>query len=479
MKKQLIKPFLIMAAFVLMPVFLKIEVKAADEKPLVNVEELKMTQVSDATFETMKKGAKVSGKKAFIKEFRKNALKRKKSFTITCASFNDIDENVYDHLDTIDSKKTSDDADFLKGGILDLGWTGYYNSNGEAIINCKLVYTENQKQVKKVNAQSKKILKKLKVSNMSDVAKVKAIHDHVVKLVTYDNSLQDHSAYGGLAASKHSTVCQGYALIMYKLLTDAGVPVHYVTGDAGGPHAWNIVKIQGKWYCLDATWDDPSDSLVYDYFLVGTKTFNKDHKTDNYYAKKYKLASSDLNWKKLLKSSKNKDDSKVKSDQTKEEIKAGENAIARQEVIKVQNESLDSALSEDPDATEYEKQMYDLCKKIYGFIIEDMSDAAFEKFLESEEMMDVYTDYTLQLIDEYIMDPMTEYVKSEEFTNDVYTAMYNDFDQDAFSDLSDEDMESIFDAYAYECYTDALYMQSQSYTESLVYAVVKELESMV
>ena len=479
MKKSTFKSLMIMAVFILMPVFCKTEVKAAEDDSLVNIEELKMTQVSDASFETMKKGAAVSGKKAFIKEFRKNALKRKTSFSITCASFDDVDQNVYDHLDTIDSKKTSDDADFLKGGILELGWTGYYNSKGEAVINCKLVYTENLKQVKKVNSKSKKILKKLKVSNMSDVAKVKAIHDYVVKNVTYDNSLKDHSAYGGLAASKHSTVCQGYALIMYKLLTDAGVPTHYVIGDAGGPHAWNIVKIKGKWYCLDATWDDPSDTLVYDYFLVGTKNFNKDHKTDSYYTKKYKLASSNLNWKKLLKQSKKKDDSKIKIDQTDEEKKAGEDAIARQEVIKILNESLDSALNENPNASEYEKQMYDLCKKIYGFVIEDMSDAAFKKFLESDEMMSVYTDDTLELIDTYIMDPMEKYMGSDEFTNDIYTALFNDFGQEAFIDLSDEEMESIINAYAYECYTNALYAQSEYYTDSIVDAVVQKLESMV
>ena len=163
----------------------------------------------------------------------------------------------------------------MKGGILSLGWSGYSNSKGEVVAKCKLVYTENADQVKSVNKTAKSVLKKLKVKNMSDVAKVKTIHDYVVKLVTYDNSLKDHSAYGGLSASKHSTVCQGYALIMYKLLTDAGVPCHYVTGNAGGPHAWNIVKIKGKWYYLDATWDDPSDTTVYDYFLVGSKTLKK------------------------------------------------------------------------------------------------------------------------------------------------------------------------------------------------------------
>ena len=316
MRKK-IRVLLIMAAIGISSFLFDEKVEAASNEPLIKIEKLKMTQVSDRRFATLKKGANVSGKQAFIKEFAKNAKQRKSTFSITCSSWNDVEPDVYDYLDTIDDKKTSDDADFLKGGILELGWSGYTNSNGEAVVNCKLVYTENASQVKKVNSKSKAILKKLKVSGMSDVAKVKVIHDYVVGLVTYDNSLKDHSAYGGLAASKHSTVCQGYALIMYKLLTDAGVPCHYVTGDAGGPHAWNIVKIKGKWYYLDATWDDPSDTTVYDYFLIGSKQLKKDHKTDKYYTSKYKMASSNLNWKSLIKKSKKKDDTKVKTGQTK------------------------------------------------------------------------------------------------------------------------------------------------------------------
>jgi len=50
-------------------------------------------------------------------------------------------------------------------------------------------------------------------------------------------------------------------------------------------HAWNAVNVGGKWYLLDATWDDPViigrgiilQSTHYRYFLKGSKTFDKDH----------------------------------------------------------------------------------------------------------------------------------------------------------------------------------------------------------
>ncbi len=455
--------------------------KAAEHSSLVHVGKMKMMKVSDKEFRALaEKGSVASGTSGFVKEFQKHAVKREPSFSITYkGNADDIPEDIIERLSEIDNKNTSDDADFLSGGILELGWSGRYNSSDELVLKCKLNYTETADEVKKVNAQSKKILKKLKVSKMSDVAKVKVIHDYVVKLVTYDNSLKDHSAYGGLAASKHSTVCQGYALIMYKLLTDAGVPAHYVTGDAGGPHAWNIVKIKGKWYELDATWDDPSDTTSYDYFLIGSKQISKDHKLDNYYKKKYKISAGNLNWKKLIKASGKKEDKKVKTDQTKKEKNAAEAAELRKEAVRILSDSIDSMLKQDSDISEYEVQMYDLCKKIFGFIIEDMSDKAFMEFMESDEMMEVYTNDTLELIETYILTPMLQYMESDDFMTTIYEAMYSDFAEEDFEGVSEKELEGLVDAYAYQVFTEMLYNQSEEYTDSIVSEIVDRLESMV
>ncbi len=476
--KNVFKLMVITAAVGLSVFFGSADVKAAEVNSLVTIDEAQVTTVSEAEFEKLDKGATASNMKALAKEFQKHMIKREKTFTVTYNGGNPDPSSVLYAVGEIDDKKTSDDADFLAGGVLSIGWSGY-TTGSQTVLNCKIVYTENANQVKKVNSQSKKILKKLKVSKMSDVAKTKVIHDYVVKLVTYDDTLKDHSAYGGLAASKHTTVCQGYALIMYKLLTDAGVPCHYVTGNAGEPHAWNIVKIKGKWYYLDATWDDPSNTLVYDYFLVGSKTLKKDHSTDSYYTKKYKVSSADLNWKKLIKNSKNKDDSKVKTDQTKDEIAAGEIASAKAEFINSLSEVLKQSLNEDPDADDYMVAMYDLCAKIYGFIIEDMSEEAFLALLESDEMMNVYIEDTMDCVSTYILEPMAEYLNRDDFMNEIYEQMYADFGEEAFEGLSDEEMESLIEAYVYESFTAVLYYQSEEYTESIVDAMVQTLESMV
>lgn len=52
----------------------------------------------------------------------------------------------------------------------------------------------------------------------------------------------------------------------------------YITGDAGGGHAWNMIRMNdGKYYWLDATWDDQTyEEARHNYFLVGNQSFT-DH----------------------------------------------------------------------------------------------------------------------------------------------------------------------------------------------------------
>ncbi|MBR6404146.1 MAG: fibronectin type III domain-containing protein [Eubacterium sp.] len=56
------------------------------------------------------------------------------------------------------------------------------------------------------------------------------------------------------------TVCAGYCKGVLAVLAKAGMGCIAVTSSN---HAWNLVKVNGKWYNLDATWDD-SDSGVFD-----------------------------------------------------------------------------------------------------------------------------------------------------------------------------------------------------------------------
>lgn len=67
-------------------------------------------------------------------------------------------------------------------------------------------------------------------------------------------------------------VCESYARTFSLLLNARGIENTIVTGDAGGPHAWNIAKMDdGNWYWFDLTWDDNPgfiDGIDYRYFCV-------------------------------------------------------------------------------------------------------------------------------------------------------------------------------------------------------------------
>ena len=104
------------------------------------------------------------------------------------------------------------------------------------------------------------VIKDLGVDQKSDYDKELAVHDYIVKNCEYgyDPLCEDdsYSAYGALV--NNMAVCNGYAEAFSLILSCMGVENCIITGSGGGElHAWNQVKLDGYWYHVDATWDDP------------------------------------------------------------------------------------------------------------------------------------------------------------------------------------------------------------------------------
>lgn len=96
--------------------------------------------------------------------------------------------------------------------------------------------------------------------------KVLYIHDYITENCKYDYKGADSpnnglwgTSYGCLVQG--SAVCQGYAEAFIYLMNKLGIESGICTGSN---HAWNYVNIDGKYYWLDATWDD-MDSYADDY----------------------------------------------------------------------------------------------------------------------------------------------------------------------------------------------------------------------
>ncbi len=132
----------------------------------------------------------------------------------------------------------------------------------------------------------------------ADHAKLMLIHDWLITNCVYNSYAAANIAYSDydyLPWSPLSSllgaadpVCEGYARA-FKLVCDAlGIPCILVDGWAGGGgHMWNQVKLGGKWYAVDATWDDTAVNGIsakisgyekHDYFLVGSGTFDSNQR---------------------------------------------------------------------------------------------------------------------------------------------------------------------------------------------------------
>lgn len=151
-----------------------------------------------------------------------------------------------------------------------------------ATITFQINYLMTKAQEDFVNKQVAAVLPTLVTETTNDFDKVKAIHDYVVKTAQYSDQTvgSQYTAYTLLTENK--AVCQGYALLMHKMLEQAGMEVNYVKGAAGNDrHAWNLVKVDGEWYHLDATWNDPIgnevDQVGYEYFLLSDTQIAKTH----------------------------------------------------------------------------------------------------------------------------------------------------------------------------------------------------------
>ncbi len=144
------------------------------------------------------------------------------------------------------------------------------SSNGETA-NITVDYRENKSQTEFVDTRVHQILASILKPGMTNVYKEYVIHNWIVSHLQYDTSLKIDTAYDALKSGR--TVCQGYALLAYRMLTTAGIPTKIETGSVNGEsHMWDEVNIGGKWYQLDPTWDDPvgdgPNDLLYTYFNV-------------------------------------------------------------------------------------------------------------------------------------------------------------------------------------------------------------------
>ena len=126
-----------------------------------------------------------------------------------------------------------------------------------------------QRRVKETNAAIEALVAKTK--GMNDFEKALYVHDYIILNCEYDldllNLIKAEGTLDGEVYSERYTeysvlvngtgICGSYALAYRAVMNACGVECLYLSSKAMN-HAWNMIKLDGKWYHVDCCWDDPT-----------------------------------------------------------------------------------------------------------------------------------------------------------------------------------------------------------------------------
>lgn len=163
----------------------------------------------------------------------------------------------------------------------------------EIVMSYKYESTKVNEMNAAVDLRVDEILSKI-TPKMSTVDTIKLFHDQIITGTMYDIT-NEYAAmpYGALVAGK--SLCEGYARAFAILCNKVGIENLFATGmvniatngsKKSEEHMWNMVKIEGIWYNIDLTWDDPNtpenqpflgyDYICYNYFLFPNSDYGDD-----------------------------------------------------------------------------------------------------------------------------------------------------------------------------------------------------------
>lgn len=184
-----------------------------------------------------------------------------------------------------DAMKCDESSTGQEGDALIYGFGGCqlsYNSKA-GYIQYTMLYHSDAEQEAKLTAAVAEAMTTLQLNGLSEAKKITKIHDYICNHVDYAyNSTEEqiYTAYGALCTGK--AVCQGYAVLFYRMCKEAGLSVRIISGTGnGGPHAWNIVRLGSKYYNVDCTWDG-QDVATYNEFLLKSEADFRDHTRESW-----------------------------------------------------------------------------------------------------------------------------------------------------------------------------------------------------
>lgn len=148
---------------------------------------------------------------------------------------------------------------------------------GDYTIGISINKAYSNDDITAINEIVDKVIKEKLNNNMPIREKIKIIHDYIIDNAEYDKlkyenkndtTYKSNTAYGVLVQGYGT--CNGYADAMAIFLDKLNI-INYKISNS--EHIWNLVYLDGKWYHLDLTWDDPISDVNINrdtYFLITT-----------------------------------------------------------------------------------------------------------------------------------------------------------------------------------------------------------------
>ena len=145
------------------------------------------------------------------------------------------------------------------------------STSGKITIKIKKVYDD--KKIEYIKNYINEFINTNINDTMLTTDKIKVFHDHIINNTIYDEENPDYAydAYELLTTGK--SICGGYSDIMSIYLNTLGIQNYKITSEN---HVWNLIYLDGVWYHLDATWDDPvandgNQYIIHNFFIISTK----------------------------------------------------------------------------------------------------------------------------------------------------------------------------------------------------------------
>lgn len=163
-------------------------------------------------------------------------------------------------------------------------------SQGQSYLNSSFrTESDVNKAIQLIENEKNNIISRLSGNTESQI---RGVHDYLIDNLEYDSSLSNDNIYNiyGALVNRY-TVCEGYARAFKSIMDELNIPCLIACGtgiNSRGEtesHAWNYVQIDGIWYAIDVTWDDPvivgegyvSRDVNYKYYLKGSNEFFSNH----------------------------------------------------------------------------------------------------------------------------------------------------------------------------------------------------------